>query len=171
LDDSNADALAIVSAVDWNQRRFDQAVADAERAVTINPNYAGGYAALSDALETVGKPEEALLAAEQAIRLDPSRPDLYAVQLANAYGHLGRLQEAMAVLRGYLATHPNSLVCHLGMVLNYVELGRDQDARAEAAEVMRISPHFALLPPEKGWSKDAAENERWYRAFRKAGLK
>ena len=153
------------------QRRFDQAVADGERAVAINPNYADGYQALSDALETVGKPEEALHAVEQAIRLDPSRPDFYSEELGNAYEHMGRYQEAISLGKRYLTAHPNSLVHHLGMVLCYVEVGRDQDARAEAAEVMRISPDFALPPPEKGWHKDLAWNERWDRDFRKAGLK
>jgi adenylate cyclase len=38
LDDSNTDALALRCDVDWMQRRFDQAVADGERAVAINPN-------------------------------------------------------------------------------------------------------------------------------------
>ena len=40
--------FALMSYLDWlEQRRFDQAVADAQRAVAINPNYAAGYQALS----------------------------------------------------------------------------------------------------------------------------
>lgn len=50
LDDSNVYALALVSDLDWMQRRFDEAVADGQRAVAINPNYAEGYRGLSDAL-------------------------------------------------------------------------------------------------------------------------
>jgi hypothetical protein len=46
------------------------------------------------------------------------------------------------------------------MVPCYVEVGRDQDARAEAAKIMRMIPNFALPPPEKGWHKDLAWNER-----------
>jgi adenylate cyclase len=171
LDDSNSDALALLSDVDWNQRQFDQAVADARRAIALNPNYAQGYVVLSDALETVGKPEEALSAAEKAIRLDPSGQDAYAGEVTNGYFHMGRYQETISVLKRNLAAYPNNLVAHLGMVLAFEELGRDQDARAEAAEVMRISPQFALLPPEKGWNKDVAVNQRWDRDFRKAGLK
>jgi tetratricopeptide (TPR) repeat protein len=37
LDDSNTDALALLSAIDWVQGRFDEAAGDAERAVAINP--------------------------------------------------------------------------------------------------------------------------------------
>ena len=50
LDDSNSSALALLSDNDWMQRRFDQAVADGERAVALSPNYAQGYVSLSDAL-------------------------------------------------------------------------------------------------------------------------
>jgi adenylate cyclase len=50
FDDSNSDALTLLAQVDGMQKRFDQAVAAAERAVAINPNYAKGYFALSGAL-------------------------------------------------------------------------------------------------------------------------
>jgi len=38
LDDSNSDALALLSRVDRLERQFDQGVADARRVVAINPN-------------------------------------------------------------------------------------------------------------------------------------
>jgi hypothetical protein len=60
---------------------------------------------------------------------------------------------------------------HLGLVLAYAELNRSQDAHAEAAEVMRISPHFVNGPPEKDIFKNADFNERVWKDFRKAGLK
>jgi hypothetical protein len=53
----------------------------------------------------------------------------------------------------------------------YEELGRDQAARAEVAEVMRISPHFVMLPPDKGVLRDVAMNRRFNADLRKAGLK
>jgi adenylate cyclase len=117
LDDSNSDALALLSDVDWNERQFDQAVDNARRAIVLNPNYARGYVALSDALETVGKPEEALSAIEKAIRLDPSGQDAYAIEVANAYFHMGRYRESISTLKRNLAAYPNNLVAHLGMVL------------------------------------------------------
>ena len=42
--------------------RFDQAVAEGERAVAINPNFASGYQVLSDALTQSNRPEEAVRA-------------------------------------------------------------------------------------------------------------
>jgi adenylate cyclase len=60
LDDTDSSALALLSDSDWMQGRHDQAVADGERAVAINPNYAEGYQALSDALLNAGKPADAV---------------------------------------------------------------------------------------------------------------
>ncbi len=169
LDDSNEDALRLLSYVDWMQSRIDQAVADAERAVAINPNYALGYLALSDALFIAAKPEEALRAAEKAMRLDPAARDLYAYAAGDAYARMGRYQEAVPLLQQNLAAYPNNLVAHLAITVAYVELGRDQDARAEAAEIMRISPHYALASLPRG--KNEALHKRFESDLRKAGLK
>jgi adenylate cyclase len=171
LDDSNCSALALLSDSDWMQTRFDQAVANGERAVAINPNYAQGYVALSDALVNDRRPEEALRAIEKAIRLDPAGRDYYGYAIGNAYEQMGRYQDTMEVLKKTLARYPKLLVAHLAITEAYVELGRDQDARAEAAEIMRISPHYALPPPETSWTKDVALNKRWESNLRKAGLK
>jgi adenylate cyclase len=171
LDDSNVNALALVSDLDWMQCRFDQAVADGERAVAVNPNYAQGYLALSDALVNDRKPEAALRAAEKAMRLDPAGHDFYAYAAGNAYNQLGRYQEAAQSLEASAAAHPNMLVAHLALIGPYLELGRDEDARAEASEVMRISPQFVVPPPTTCWTKDAAWNKHMQDELRKAGLK
>jgi adenylate cyclase len=169
LDDSNTDALALRCDADWMQRRFDQAVADGERAVAINPNYADGYRALSDALASFAKPEEALRAAEKAIRLNPAAQDYYGYALGNAYVQMGRYQEAITVLKRNLSLYPNNVVAHLAIVIAYAELGQDQDAHAEAAAIMRISPHFAASSL-KGLP-NVTLHKNWESDWHKAGLK
>jgi adenylate cyclase len=169
LDDSDSDALALLSDGDWMQARFDQAVANAERAVAINPNYAEGFLALSNALAVDGKSEEALRAAEKAMRLDPARQDFYGYAVGNAYIGMERNQEAIQVLKRTIGAYPNLLVAHLSLTAAYVELGRDQEARAEAAEILRISPHYAVE------SQPRVKDEAWWKRFvndlHKAGLK
>jgi adenylate cyclase len=171
FDDSNATALALVSDLDWMQCRFDQAVADGERAVSINPNYAQGYLALSDALINDRRPEEALRAAQRAMRLDPASRDFYAYAAGNAYSSMGRYQDAVKHFKRTVTAHPNMLVAHLGLVGAHVELGREQEARAEAVQVMRISPQFTVPPPTTCWTKDVAWNKHMQDELRKAGLK
>jgi adenylate cyclase len=169
LDDSNATALSALSCSDWMQQRFDQAVADAERAVAINRNSAQGYQALSWALANEWKPEGALRAAKEAMRLDPARQDFYAFEAGTAYNEMGRHDEAVTLLQRNLAAYPNNFVAHLVLAAAYVELGRDDDAHAEAAEIMRISPHFAVASLQP--TKDDARYKLWQTELRKAGLK
>jgi adenylate cyclase len=168
LDDFNTDALSLQCDADWMQMRPDQAVADGERAVAINPNYAEGYRALSDALSNSARPEEAIRAAEKAIRLNPTAQDFYGYALGNAYVQLGRYPEAITVLRRSISVAPNNLVAHLAMVVAYAELGRDQDARAEAAAIMRISPRFAASSLQ---GRNITSHKNWKTDWRKAGLK
>jgi adenylate cyclase len=169
LDDSNSSALALLSYLDWAQGRFDQAVDNAKRAVEINPNSAVDYMALADALANACKPEETLRAAEKAMRLDPAEQDFFAYSAGLAYGEMGRYQEALTMLERNLAAYPNTLVARLAIASDYVELGREQDAQAEAAEIERISPNFSVasLPP----AKDRTVSNRFASNLRKAGLK
>jgi adenylate cyclase len=169
LDDSNADALSSLSYIDFNQGRSDQAVAEAEQAVAANPSYATGYATLSDALNASGKAEEALRAAERATRLDPAAEDFYAYGVGDALVEMGRYEDGITVLKRHLAAYPDNLVAHLFMLIGCAELGRDGEARAEAAEVMRISPHFALA--SIAGSKNILLHPNWISYWRKAGLK
>jgi len=158
-----------VSEIDWLQRQYDKSIADGERALAINPNYAVGYMALSDALVNDLKPEEALRAAEKATRLDPSREDSYLYAVGNAYNAMGRYAEAIPLLELNLAAYPNSVVAHLAIIVAYAEVGRDADAQSAAADLMRISPSFALAPIFA--FKNPAAHKNWETDSRKAGLK
>ena len=56
-----------------------------------------------------------------------------------------------------MTAFPNILVSPIFLTAAYVELGREEDARTEAAEIMRMSPQFtvaSLLP-----GKDVAEQK------------
>jgi adenylate cyclase len=169
LDDTDSSALALLGDSDWMQGRYDQAVADGERAVAINPNYAIGFFALADALNVYGRPEAAIRAAQKAMRLDPTGKDLYSGDVGVAYVEMGRYQDAIPILKQTLTAFPNILISHICLLIAYVELGHEEDARAEAAEIVRMSPQFtvASIPP----GRDAAWNKRFRDDLRKAGLK
>ena len=166
LDDSNG-ALAQLCDIDWQQRRFDQAVAEGERCVAMNPSSAFCYEALADALTVSNKLEAAVRAAEMATRLDPTHQDYYAFFVANPYVLMGRYEEAIPLLKRELAVRPNNPWAYAVLVVAYTELGRDVDARATAAELMRINPNFVWGQP----NKDAAVNKRYANDLRKAGFK
>jgi adenylate cyclase len=168
LDDTNSGALATLCEIHWLQRRFDQAVAEGERAVALDPNNVQGYGALADALTVSNRPEQAVRVVEKEMRLDPSRQDFYAYFVASPYVEMGRYQEAIPLLQRHIAVYPNMAWAHAVLIVAYIEIGRDQEARAEAAVLKRISPHF-LDHADVG--EDAALNRRWGNDLRKAGMK
>ncbi|HEV8714340.1 MAG TPA: tetratricopeptide repeat protein [Candidatus Binatia bacterium] len=115
-----------------------------ERAVALDPNEAWSYAALADVLSRVGRAEDALEAAAQALRLKPFVSDDRLGIVGSAYAEAGRYAEACVPLQRYLSRNPNMLHTHLTLAVVYSELGQAAEARAEAAEVLRLNPQFSL---------------------------
>jgi adenylate cyclase len=85
---------------------------------------------------------------------------------------LGRYEEALTALKGALAVNRNHLGAHLDLAATYSELGREEEARAEATEVLRLSPNFSLeVYRQRLPYTEPAVTERLLAALRKAGLK
>ena len=109
---------------------------------------------------------------EQALRLDPRYPLPYQGPLGWAYLMTRRYDQAIATQKKTLSHNRNLLESHLILTISYSELGREEEARAEAAEVLRLSPTYSLGVVKQTWSyKDPANLERTLAALRKAGLK
>jgi tetratricopeptide (TPR) repeat protein len=87
---------------------------------------------------------EAVAFIEQAMRLDPFPPSIGFRNLGAAYRGVGRYEESVKQLKKALELSPNDLFTHLGLAITYVKLGRDEEAKAEAVEVLRIHPKFSL---------------------------
>ena len=75
-------------------------------------------------------------------------------------------------MQRYLSRYPNILHIHLMLAAVYSELGQAAEARAEAAEVLRLNPQFSLAVHRQRMPiKDPAVLERHLADLRKAGLK
>ena len=88
--------------------------------------------------------DEAVTFYEQAIRLDPFPSTIGFRNLGAAYRCVGRYEESVKQLRKAIELSPNDLFAHLSLAITYVKLGRDEEAKTEAAEVLRIHPKFSL---------------------------
>jgi adenylate cyclase len=63
-------------------------------------------------------------------------------------------------------------MAHVGLAATYIFWGRDEEARAEAAEVLRLNPKFSLESYAKTIAyKSQGKLDRYIEALRKAGLK
>jgi adenylate cyclase len=123
-------------------------------------------------LTFAGRPEEAIGFLQKAMRLNPRYPYNYLSLLGMAYGLTGRYKEAITTLKTGVSRNPDHLPLHLHLVVSYSELGREAEARAEVAELLRVSPTFSLVGVRRVMPfKDPADLERYLAALRKAGLK
>jgi adenylate cyclase len=154
------------------QKQYAPAITEMERAIALDPNMADGYAWLAEMLSRVGRPEEAVGMAEQALRRKPWAADQHLNSVGAAYDLAGRPEEAITPLKQYLARYLNILGAHLTLAAVYSKLGREAEARVEAAEVLRLNPNFSLeVHKQRVPIKDPAVLERQLTALRKAGLK
>jgi adenylate cyclase len=171
LDNSNASAYAILSEFYTVTGQYDLSISAVRHALALEPNSALGYSALALILCLSGKPAEAIVAAQKATRLDPGGRDYYAAFEGMASLFMGRYQEAIPLLKRALARYPTVVSVHLHLIICYVELGRNELARAEAREVMRLNPELALPGPKKDPFNNLGGAERFDAELRKAGLK
>jgi len=171
LDDSQAKAHVTLGVVYLLKKQHDQAIAEAKRAIALEANLTDAYVWLGEMLKFAGRPEEALEVIEQAMRLNPHYPAGYLFALGTTYRLMGRYEEAVAVLKQALTRNPDLLPAHVNLAVVYSELGQEEEARAEVAEVLRINPKWSLeIWKQRQPYKDPAMVERVFTALRKAGL-
>jgi tetratricopeptide (TPR) repeat protein len=77
------------------------------------------------------------------------------------------LEEAVSAYKKALQLSPNNIFAHMGLAAMYINMGREKEARAEAADVLRINPNFSVSST-RYYFKDQPE---FFSALRKAGLK
>jgi adenylate cyclase len=154
------------------KRQYEQAIAEAKQAISLDLNSAQSYLNLANILNFAGPPGESIKWIEKALRLNPRYGPRYLVGLGWAYVIAGRYEEALVPLKQALPLMPNNLQLHWALVMCYGELGREGEVRAEAAEILRINPQFSteavrpFMP-----NKDPARTEQQLAVLRKAGLK
>lgn len=153
------------------KKKHEQAIAEYETSVDLNPNYADGVVGLGDMLSWSGRPEEAIGLVNKAMRLNPIYPTSYLWNLSHAYFLTRRHEEAIDAFKRLLKRNPNFHPAYVYLAVMYIELGWTEEAGAEWTEFVRRSPETS---PE-AWRhrlpyKDQAVLERLFGALGKVSL-
>ncbi len=172
LDDTCADAHRLLGYTLSMTRQHDKAVAEGEKAVALNPNSADSHMQFGKILTFAGRYEESIPELQKAIRLNPIPPNIYLYSLGISYTLTKQYDQAITWCEKAVRREPDSLFARLFLAAAYSRAGRDEEARIEAAEVLRINPKFSLEKFAKSLTyKNQEDVERTISALRKAGLK
>ena len=171
LDDTNADAHGTLGFLYSMTRQHDKALAQAEKAVALNPNSSWAQFMVGKALSFAGRWEESIPEYKRSIRLNPIPPNNHFWSLGLSYAYMGQYEEAITWCEKAVRQEPDDLLARIIMTVVYSWSGRDEQARAEATEVLRIQPKFTLKGFEKKLTyKREEDREKFLGALRKAGL-
>ncbi len=172
LDNEDFVAHIALGELYWLRKEPDKAIAALERAIAINPNGGDAYAILGHFFTQTGKPEKGITLIEKAIRLNPISPARYLFYLALAYANLGQYEDAIELYKTVLKRSPNDLFAHIGLTTAYISSDREEEARHQAQELLKLDPTFSVDKwIETIYSKNKTEQERFIANLRKAGLK
>ena len=103
--------------------------------------------------------------------MNPFPPPWYFMDIGSLHLVSRNYEEAVSNLKKALSISPKNFIARGGLIVTYVEMGRMEEARAEAEEMIKIDPKFTTKGFEKRtpW-KDPKVTERFVEAWRKAGL-
>ena len=153
----------------------EEAITMMQDLVSSHPDNAEAYRGLSTVLTFDGRYEEALPIAKKAIKLraTPEAAPWFFWWTGAPYLMIGEYEEAIAAFKKQISFWSEAMYGHIGLTASYSLGGRMEDARAQAAEVLKINPKFSLKDIAKDgyYSFQKADKERFINALRKAGLK
>jgi tetratricopeptide (TPR) repeat protein len=125
------------------QGKRDEAIAEFQKAIELEPDNADAYRNLGTVYVEQGKYEESVAAYEKAIELAPDFGEAYG-DLAGVYTYLGRLEEAVAAGKKAIELAPDYATAHNNLGFAYAEKGMLDEAVAEFQEAIRLDPEDPL---------------------------
>ena len=170
LDPQLPQAHAQLALVQAYQRNHDASVAALDRANELNPNFVDWRFAA--ALAFAGEPKRAIEMGRWYLRRDPFYPASASAYLGFAHYMAKDYEQASLLLRESVSRSPNNRPAHGWLAATYAQMGRLDQARIHAGEVLRIQPGWTIAGSAKhlGAFKFSKDAEHFFEGFRKAGL-
>ncbi len=167
LDSYDSRSHWILGIIYLQERKFDQAMAEYERALALNPNDVDFRMEMAEALVMVGRHEEGIELMKQTMRLNPIYPDWYLWDLGWAYYLAGRYKEGLAEMKR-MKEMPYK--AHRTLAAIYAQLGQVKEAKAEAALFLKHEPEYTTAVEHNWPYKNSEDLEHLLDGYRKAGL-
>jgi TolB-like protein/class 3 adenylate cyclase len=169
-------AHEILGGVLHQTRRPDQAIAELERALALDPNLAAAHGGIGLAKIFIGLARETEAHVNEALRLSP-RDSFAWIWLQYAGGAklaLGADEEAVARLRRSIELNRNSPFVHFFLAAALANLGKLDEAAAETRFALTLDPTFTIQRFRSGQENDNAiflsGKQRIFEGMLKAGV-
>ena len=121
-------AHQIASLMFTMKSQTEEAITEAERAITLDPNDPSGYDAMARALLFAGKPEKSLESINTAQRLDPQMN--YLLKIGEAQFQLEQYEEVATTLRRFTQRNATYYRPFLYLASAYGHLGQEDEAKS-----------------------------------------
>ncbi len=104
----DANFLCLSARVLVKLKRFDEAKAQIEHALSIYPEFASPYEVRGDLLLAQGQPGAAIEAFQQSLELDPKQQQIR-IKLGKVFMYLGRVEEAQALKSDFIESSQDNM--------------------------------------------------------------
>jgi len=158
LAEAHTSLAAVLLIYDWE---WDAAEDQFKRAIQLNPNYATAHYWHSVLLQTTGRLQESVTAAEKAQVLDPLSP-VIGMGVVQAYFFSGQYDKAVEECHRYLDMDPSFVVARDFLVHLHVQNGLFEEAAEEAKRLLDVSErkseamaHLAYVYAASGKTEEA----------------
>ena len=158
LAEAHTSLAAVLLIYDWE---WDEAEDQFKRAIQLNPNYATAHYWHSVLLQTTGRLQESVTAAEKAQVLDPLSP-VIGMGVVQAYFFSGQYDKAVEECHRYLDMDPSFVVARDFLVHLHVQNGLFEEAAEEAKRLLDVSErkseamaHLAYVYAASGKTEEA----------------
>jgi adenylate cyclase len=150
--------------------QHEQSIPEFEKAIALNPNFTDWRFGM--ALLRAGQPARAIQVIETHLRYDPYCSAWALGQLGLAHYMRKEHLQALPPLRECTSRAPDARMGHVWLAANLAQLGRLDEAHAEAAEVLRLDPKYTIDGTQRRLAlfKRPEDAEHLFDGLRKAGL-
>jgi len=169
-DDTDPYAHYVAALIYMWKKDYERWTREADRALSLNPNYALALNARGNVHLYSGEAAEAIRYYEQGIRLDPAAAQ-HKHFLACAHFVAGNYETAAAIFKERIALTPNTDLSRAFLASALGHLGRLDEARQIWRELMEINPRYSYLEHVGRLPfRNRADPEKFIDGLRKAGV-
>jgi tetratricopeptide (TPR) repeat protein len=124
----------------FEKGQLDDAVAQYEKALEINPNYVAAHYNLGNALFRKGQLDEAIAQFQKALEISPKNAEAR-INLGNAFLQKEQLDEAVGQFQQAVEINPNDAEAHYDLGNGFFQKGQLEEAVAQFQKALEIAPN------------------------------